>query len=339
MAAYVLRLSGLRDMVRFRGHVLGTTNFSSLSHALSRPACLQFAQRLLESLQGTYAPGAGELVVIDSMPVTLPATLRHRCVKYNPNTVGGGILWSYALDAPRGCCPVKVHKVMAGAWGDAALMADVELVPNGPLYLMDRGFVGYGLVERWLQDGVRFILRLRDNAAYEELKELSPPRPYGTGHIERDAIVRLGSDRTEAHPVVRLISAQIETRAGWESLVLITSQNEASAERVLDDYNQRQRIEQFHRFLKETLGLAHLYNFSQPGLTFLLYAAVLLALMLFRFANRSEGDVLETLRIELEVLRLSCCLGHRWRRNMNANKGDIAARERVKQRRRRLKNH
>jgi hypothetical protein len=139
MSAFVLRLSGLRDMARFQTRLLDTGNFSSLSHALSRTVSLRFVQHLVESLEGYHRPGRDDLVALDSMPLTLPKSLRHRCAKVNRNTVGGGVLWSYALNAARGCCPIKIHKVMAGAWMDAGLVDDVELLRDGPVYLMDRG--------------------------------------------------------------------------------------------------------------------------------------------------------------------------------------------------------
>lgn len=338
MSAFVLRLSGLRDLVRFQARTLGTQNFSSLSHALSRDVSLRFVQHLVESLEGCHRPGSDELVALDSMPLTLPRSLRHRCAKVNRNTVGGGVLWSYALNAARGCCPVKVQKVIAGPWLDAGLMDDVALIANGPVYLMDRGFVNYRLIRQWLCDNVRFVLRLRDNTVHEVLATLSRPRPYGSGRIERDVIVRLGSSTTEVQPIVRLIVARLRTRAGTQPLLLTTSENDWTAEQVLDAYKQRTKIEEFHQFLKQTVGLAHLYSFSQTGVTFLLYTALLLAMILFLSTDRHGRDVLTAIRAQLETLRLHCGLGHPWRRNMNARKRDKAAKVRDKLKRKKARN-
>lgn len=147
MSAFVLRISGLRDIAFRQSHLLGSANFSSLSHALSRRVSLRCAQHLVESLQGNHRPRRDDLVALVSMPVTLPRTVRHRCARYNGRTVGGGVLWSFALRARHNTCPVKIHKVIAGSWNDATLMNDVELLAHGPVYLMDRGFVDYRLIE------------------------------------------------------------------------------------------------------------------------------------------------------------------------------------------------
>lgn len=327
MSAFVLRLSGLRDLSLRQSRVLGSTNFSSLSHALSRSVSLRYVEHLVQALQDLHRPRRDELIALDSMPLTMAKSLRHRCVKVNRNTVGGGVLWSYALNAARGSCPVKIHKVIAGAWMDAPLMADVNLVPAGPVYLMDRGFLDYALIERWLGEGLRFVLRMRGNTVYEVLRPLSVPRRYGSGAIELDALVRLGSKLTPAHPVVRLIVARISTRAGIIPLLVTTSETDWSAERVLEAYRKRGAIEKFHQFLKSTVGLAHLYSFSQTGITFLLYTALLLAIVLFLSAPSATGDVLRTLMTQLATLRRRVGLGHAWQRNMNNRKRDKAFRK------------
>jgi len=92
-----------------------------------------------------HAPGRRDLVAIDSMPADLASTLRHGCARITRTTVGGGVLWAFTLNAARGVNPVRLLKVIEGAWSDAPLMADVELIAEGPIYLMDRGFYAIDL--------------------------------------------------------------------------------------------------------------------------------------------------------------------------------------------------
>ena len=56
MAAFMLRLSGLRDIVERLGHWLGTANFSSLSPALSQPCSLRLFQEMVQCLQARHTP-------------------------------------------------------------------------------------------------------------------------------------------------------------------------------------------------------------------------------------------------------------------------------------------
>lgn len=320
LTTFVLRLSGLREIVEHLGRLSGTRNFSSLSPALARPVSLAYVQALVERLQCRHRPAHDALVVVDAMPVTLPATQRHRCARYNNRTVGGGVIWSYMVHAVRGVCPVRVLKVVSGAWNDARQMRGVALEANGPVHVMDRGFYALELLRDWIDQGVRFIVRARRNAVYETLRTLSAPRPYGTrGWIEVDALVRLGSAKAKAHPITRLIRATV----GKQIIVLVTGETNPtawSAERVLDAYKKRERIEQFHRFVKDIVGLAHLYSFSQSGITFLLYTALLLAMLLALGDPASGEEVIRILRRALRALRKSLGLGNPWRRNTNAIK-------------------
>jgi hypothetical protein len=311
MTAFVLRLSGLREVVDRLGHRLKTRNFSSLTPALRRGCSLSYVQGLIERLEHRHRPRRDALVAIDGMAVTLPATQRHRCKKYNRRTVGGGVIWTYAIEAARGLCPVRVLKVVSGAWRDCAQMKEVALIAGGPVYLMDRGFFALGLIEQWLAQRVRFIVRARKDASYEILQTLSRARRYGVGRIELDARVGLGSATAKAHPVARLIRAVV----GKQILVLVTSEMKWSAERVLDAYRKRERIEQFHRFLKEVLGLAHLYSFSQSGMTFLLYTALLVAMLLILGDPKATGEVIGVLRRALRDVRRALGLGNVWKRN------------------------
>jgi hypothetical protein len=128
MTAFVCRLSGLRAMVERHGQRLGTTNYSSLSPALARASSLTFLKRMLECLQDLHTPRRGDLVAIDGMAVTLPKTQRHNCAKVNHKTVGGGVVWAYMINAAKGVCPVRILKMIQGAWHDSTVMRQVALI-------------------------------------------------------------------------------------------------------------------------------------------------------------------------------------------------------------------
>ena len=327
--AFVARWSGLREIALRMGRRLGTCNFSSLSPALSRTSTLAYVKALVEWLEPAHSPCRGELVALDSMAVTLPITQRHRCAKYNRSTAGGGVLWAFQIAAAAGSCPVKILHTMAGAWNDATLMKHVRLLAHGPVYLMDRGFYALKLIHNWCEQGVRFIVRARYNSIYEIVAEVGQPRPYGKrGCIELDAVVWLGCPAIGVHPLARMVRARI----GREYIVLVTNQHAWSAEHILAAYRKRERIERFHRFVKDTLGLGHLYNFSQTGLLILIYTAVLIALLLFlsgeeQPADATEEETIVILRKAFLQVRAALGLGYPWRRNTNLIKRSPLARK------------
>lgn len=313
MLAYVARLSGLRAVCERCGRLLQTGNFSSLSHALRRPAALALVKLLVGRLETSHAPGQEELVPVDGMAYTLPKTQRHRCKKFNDKTVGGGVVWAFMVNAASGVCPIKVLKVIEGAWCDSKVMRTVALLACGPVYVMDRGFYALEVLEKWLTEGVRFVIRVRERSLFYQVQsEVGKPRRAGNKAIMLDAVARLGAASAKSHPTVRLVIAQLPS---GEKLILASDRMEWSAERILEAYKQRWHIERFHRFLKDALGLAHAYSFHHGGMMFLLHTALLLSLLLLADPAPQGGESIKLLLAGLKALRDPLGLGTPWRRN------------------------
>lgn len=311
--AFLYRVSGLQPLCEMAGRTLGSDNPSSVSQALPRPSSSGFVWKLIQHLEAWHRPGRADLVALDGMMLSLAKTLRHGCGKINNRAVGVGVVWAYALNAVGGQCPVRVLQTLEGAWHDTQVMRTVSLIRRGPLYLMDRGFYAFDLLDRWIAQKVRFIVRARSkDLRYTILRELPCPAAVGSVRVALDAWVRLGAASAKLHPVVRLIEA---TLLSGERLVLVTNQGRLSTAQILETYKKRWHIERFHRFLKETLGLAHAYSFQSKGLLFLLGLALLLATM---WAMSWQGDpaiTLHVLRATLRALRRPLGLGAVWRRN------------------------
>jgi hypothetical protein len=315
MTSFVLGLPGLRAVAARGSLMLAGCNHSALSHALRRASSLKTIQLLLDFLTPNQPPGRRDLIAIDSMPLTLPATLRHGCVPLKRTTVGGGVLWAFTLNAAHGINPVRILKVIQGAWSDAPLMADVTLVADGPIYLMDRGFYAIDLVARWIDQGARFIVRAkRTKIRYDVERTMGLARRVGSARVTEDAIVTLGRKDRPIRPRVRLVRAMLAT---GEEMILVSGMLDASAEYLMKTYRQRWQIERFHYYLKETLGLAHLYSFQQNGLAFLVQVAVLLCvlMLLADMAEGGSGLTVDRLRTILKAVRLASGVWGLWRPN------------------------
>jgi hypothetical protein len=313
--AFVARRPGLREIARCGAALLGTSNFSSLSHALARPSAPRFARALLDDLcQRLYREQPGDLVAIDTMMITLPATQRHGLAVCNNATAGGGVLWLFNTCARLGECPVRVLKVRPGAWRECSQMDGVALTPKGPIYLMDRGFYKISLVTKWLGEGVRFVIRARASGLqYQVLRTLGPERGLkGGGRLLFDGFVCVGSPLHRCErPRVRLVIVE----RNHHTFHLMTSEHAMSPEQLMAAYKTRWQIELFHRHLKETLGLAHLYSFKQGGVEFLLGVATLIAILSFLGACERAQTVVATMRRELHRVLDRMGLPRRWQRN------------------------
>jgi hypothetical protein len=329
MQALLCRFPGIRQIADQCGEVLGTSNFSSLSHALRRVSGVKFLRSLIGSLETTSQYRRNDLVALDSMALTIGKNRRHHCERYNNHAVGGGVLWAYQIRSNAGTCPVRLLKFMRGAWNDASLMIDVVLVPKIPVYLMDRGFYCIDRIREWLDQKVRFIVRVKaKNLVYDVIRDVSKPqRLRNRWFVKSDQIVRLGSpNRRTRNPHVRLIRA---VSPSGEEFVFATSEEDWGCNRIVDSYKKRWHIERFHRFLKNNIGLAHIYSFDANGMEFMILTALLTAMLLFTTATGSGRlDTITRLFSLLNQIRSELGIPAPWRRNILAVKRNAGGRKR-----------
>ena len=306
-------LPGIRSILEDYGPELGTANTSTLSYAMRSHTHLAFAAGMLERLSPKrYRPG--ELVAVDSMAVSLPATRTHGCAPMNDTTVGGGFLWAYRIAVGPGELPLRLLASYAGTRCDSTLLATVSLAPRGPVYLFDRGAYRIDLLARWLDEGVRFIQRVRKNRlCYEVVSQTGPPRRHRRLSIVLDAVVRLGSpNRRGRRPAVRLVVAALPD---GEDLIVASSEMKWSAARLLDSYRKRWDIEGFHKLLKRQVGLAHVYSFQQLGIELQTLLTAILAVMLYLRetpAGEAPQITIERLQQALKNARKPLGLRHPW---------------------------
>ncbi|MCX6635629.1 MAG: transposase, partial [Acidobacteria bacterium] len=163
------------------------------------------------------------------------------------------------------------------------------------------------------REKVHFIVRVRaKDLVYTPIRRISQWRRVGNLSLLLDAVVRLGGSQARIHPTVRLIVAILPS---GEKLVLATDLLSWRAEDILAAYKKRGHIERFHRFLKDTLGLSHLYSFAQGGIAFLLYVALLLSQLLLLSGESLAGETIVLMRKPLRAVRALLGLGTPWRRN------------------------
>ena len=337
MIAYVVRVPSLRALIERGRHVLKTTHASTLSYALRRPSTLALARWFVERLAALGRPQGHELVALDSMAMTLPRS-RRGCTPISSCTVGGGVLWSYRVDVPRGAHPIQILKITAGPWSDTKVVRQAGLIAGGPVYLMDRGFWALDLVDDWIDRGVRFILRVSaQDLRFRMIRLVGPKRTLADGtRIEFDGIARLGGPQRKIHPVVRLVYAR---RANGDDLILASDRWDWNAERLLEAYRRRWETERFHKFLKTTLGMTHYFSFQQNGLELALHVVVLLAMLLFMAHNAAAGSrSIDSLHESIAAIRKRLKIMQPWRSNTSRHTYGTRSRTRPK-RPRTPKNH
>ena len=204
----------------------------------------------------------------------------------------------------------------------AALRARLEA---GRLYVLDRGYRAYDLLQDILRAESSFVIRLHGNLVYEVIEEQPLSDRAQEAGVTFDAIVRLGCDtarekltapvrlvrlhvpkrppRGLAYPVKRVASTKDRRRERGEAvdLWIATDRLDLDADLIALIYRYRWKIELFFRLIKSVFNCRHLLSDSLEGVSIQLYCALIASLLLAEYTGRRPSKrVFELLALYLQ---------------------------------------
>lgn len=173
----------------------------------------------------------------------------------------------------------------------------------GRLYVLDRGYAGYQLLQEIRAAGSSFVCRIKDNAhliVHEERPLDDAARAAG---IVRDVVVELGRVAATRH-LVRVVEITCRPyrkvcgrktkydRSGpcsSETLLVATDRMDLAADVIALIYKRRWQIEVFFRFFKHVLGCRHLVSHHPNGIELQLYAAIIACLLIALWTGKKPN--------------------------------------------------
>jgi hypothetical protein len=180
----------------------------------------------------------------------------------------------------------------------------------GKLYVLDGGYVDYGLAAAMLAVRSSFVLRLHGNAVYQVLEDRPLTPAAQRAGVRRDLVIRLGGPETpDLHGhALRLVEVHIpapaprpglhrkgrpdrktklvRTPGGEETLLLLTDLLGLEAELIAEIYRSRWQIEIFFRWFKKILHADHLLSLCENGVTLVAYCALIASLLVTLWTGR-----------------------------------------------------
>ena len=169
----------------------------------------------------------------------------------------------------------------------------------GRIYVLDRGYAKYGLLQKILDHRSSFVCRIRDNYACEVIEERPITADGEAAGVIRDRIVRLGSDaKSDAiSSVVRIVEVKCRPHAKRmhtgrggpeqsEILAIATDLLDVEADVIGLIFQHRWTIEIFFRFYKHILGCRHLLSYNQNGIELQTYSAILACMLISLWTGR-----------------------------------------------------
>jgi hypothetical protein len=167
------------------------------------------------------------------------------------------------------------------------------LVQPGGFYVVDRGYVDYGLFQELHDVPCSFLCRVKDNAAYEvqEARPLSPSAVQA-GVVHDAVLRRLGTaHHTRLLPqpfrVVQVATGKARKDGTPDVLVLVTNRLDLDAELLAVAYRYRWAVELFFRWVKCVLGCRHLLSQGINGVRIQVYAAFIASLLISLWVGRA----------------------------------------------------
>jgi len=191
--------------------------------------------------------------------------------------------------------PVDMEVTSANASEKAVLSRNLQA---GRIYVMDRGYAKYSLLEEIMGVGSSFVCRICDNAVYELMAEKVLSEEARAAGVVFDHIVNLGSE-TVAHQLsgVRIVAVKCNPntkrshtgRGGPEQkemLLIATDRLDLPAETIALTYKNRWTIEIYFRFFKHVLGCRRLLSQNENGITLQMYTAIIACMLIALWTGR-----------------------------------------------------
>lgn len=161
-----------------------------------------------------------------------------------------------------------------------------KLVQPGGFYVADRGYADYSMFRDFDAQGVRFLIRLQQNAVFEVQEERPLSDADRAAGVVRDVLLqRLGTEKHNALLPQPLRLVRVQGSQPDQVWVLATNALDLPAELIAIAYHHRWQIELFFRWLKCVLGCRHLLSESPSGVTLQVYCAIIAALLIGLWAG------------------------------------------------------
>jgi hypothetical protein len=160
---------------------------------------------------------------------------------------------------------------------DHVLLKDVQL-PKNSIIVFDRGYVDYAQYERFTNDGIYYVTRLKDSAVYESGKEYDIPDNADDGILKDEEIMLSYGEKNEKKHRCRRI-------AYWDSenqklFVFLTNNFKMTAQEIALIYKKRWQIELLFKQLKQNFPLKYFLGDNQNAIEIQIWMAMLANLLI-----------------------------------------------------------
>lgn len=261
---------------------------STISDANKRRDCIVFEDiyyDLVEEHLPDLSDSHKQLVIdkkvyaIDSTTIALFQPI-FECVGRNAHNgkSKGGIKSHQKLDLQAGI-PVKVYHSDAKEH-DSLFIQKEGVMNKGEVALFDKAYNNYSLFDKWTNDGIFFVTRLKNNAKEVFLKEFDLPEAT-PDEVLRDAKIALkfkDDEGLEKQVDLRLVSFYYEEKN--KVYYFLTNLFDLPAEQIAMLYKKRWAIETMFKKIKQNFPLQYFYGDNRNAIQIQIWCTLIALLLI-----------------------------------------------------------
>jgi transposase len=231
----------------------------------------ELAQRLIVQARKLYA-GEDLGLELTNTIYALDSTTIDLCLSAFPwahfRTTKSAVKMHTLLDL-RGNIPSFIH-VSDGKLADVHAL-DLLVPEAGAIYVMDRGYVDFGRLNRLRQAGAFFVTRAKSNMKSRRLYSAPADRPAG---IVCDQTIVLDGHHAKQNYPERLRRVRFKDAETGKTLVFLTNHFDLPALTVAALYRNRWQVELFFKWIKQHLRIKRFYGTSENAVKTQIWIAV-----------------------------------------------------------------
>jgi hypothetical protein len=297
---------GLRTVVGKLVHlgIRSSTNKSTLSYANQhRPAAIleELWWTMLDDFRKRGQLGVTKKFRFKAKVSILDSTTISLCHSLFPwadyRKVKGGVKLHVLLE-PSDAMPDFIH-ISEARQHDVKFAQCLSLKP-GTFVVLDRGYMDLALFSSWHEQGVFFVTRLKDNAAYRIVEA----REVKAANVLSDRLIEFTGYQSGLKCPYTFRCVEVWDEKNQRFLDILTNNLKLSASSIAQLYRQRWQIEVFFKTIKQTLKIKSFLGTSENALRIQIWTAMI-ALLLLRWlhflskARWSLSNLASMLRINL----------------------------------------
>ncbi len=169
----------------------------------------------------------------------------------------------------RGPIPTMIA-ISQGKQADVSVLDELMIEP-GAFYVMDRGYVDFERLYRFVLTGAFFVTRAKANLQIHRLE--SRPVDQTTG-VRSDQIVWLKLTKSIEHYPDRFRRISYAAPDSGKSLVFLTNNFELPALTIAQLYKSRWQVELFFKWIKQNLRIKHFFGTTKNAVKTQVWIAV-----------------------------------------------------------------